>query len=274
MKDLYDRITLVVLTRHRLEALRGFVQALDLHHPEGVRPVRLTILHDAPKETAQIEYGHELAKQWPAGRIHNIVNPHKSGLTHSWNTAIITCPTDWVVLCSDDHHLQDTRWYTQLEKRIGENKYNQIIFTWFGFHAIHKSAIPTLGWFDERFTTGGYEDIEMMTRIKEITPPGQYLPDFIKDDSVLMSNFCKHRTDIGYTSGAGWSSPANKLQFHHKWGSGADLSLYERRRTYPETDWYPYYTQLYSSLYNVPITFASFTYSRIGKYPYGTAVPR
>lgn len=274
MRDLYNDITLVVLTRHRLEALEGFVECLDKNHPPGVQPVRLNILHDAPTETGQIEFGHELVKRCPAGRIHNIVNPHKAGLTHSWNTAIITCPTDWVVICSDDHHLQDTRWYIQLEKRIQEEKYNQIIFTWFGFHAIHKSAIPTLGWFDEAFTTGGYEDIEMMTRIKEITPPGQDFPDFIRDDSVWMSKFCEHKNDIRYTSGGGWESYRNRRQFRQKWGNRAESSLLQRCRAYAETDWYPYYTQLYSSLYDVPITFPVFTNNHVGMYPYVTKVSK
>ena len=71
-----------------------------------------------------------------------------------------------MLICNDDGGFQKG-WLEYLEKQIATGSFLQINLLHYGGMCIHKSLIPQIGWFDERFHGGGYEDIDWQLRISE-----------------------------------------------------------------------------------------------------------
>lgn len=80
------------------------------------------------------------------------------------NHAIATSPTEWVILINDRTYPT----VDEIEKMINllENGFSCVLLYSVGFMGFSKELIRTIGWWDERFTLGGWEDRDWVFRLK------------------------------------------------------------------------------------------------------------
>lgn len=81
------------------------------------------------------------------------------------NHAIATSPTEWVILINDRTHPT----VAEVEKMIGllEEGFSCVFLYNVGFMGFSKELIRTIGWWDERFELGGWEDRDWVFRLKQ-----------------------------------------------------------------------------------------------------------
>lgn len=80
------------------------------------------------------------------------------------NHSIVTSPTEWVILINDRTYPT----VDEVEKMINllENGFGCVFLYAVGFMGFSKELIRTIGWWDERFTLGGWEDRDWVFRLK------------------------------------------------------------------------------------------------------------
>lgn len=103
------------------------------------------------------------------------------------NHSIATSPTEWVILINDRTHPT----IDEVEKIINllETGYACVLMYNVGFMGFSKELIRTIGWWDQRFTYGGWEDRDWVWRIKK-------------------ANLCLYESQEG-TYDMSWKSPLN-----------------------------------------------------------------
>jgi hypothetical protein len=81
------------------------------------------------------------------------------------NHSIATSNTEWVILINDRTHPT----IDEVEKMIYllENGYSCVFLYSVGFMGFSKELIRQIGWWDQRFTYGGWEDRDWVFRIKK-----------------------------------------------------------------------------------------------------------
>jgi len=134
------------------------------------------------------------------------------------NDCIVHCPTERVVICSDKvrpavNHID--RMMALLDQ--GYAFVGLYYFACFGFS---KQLVREIGFFDERFVGGEFEDADYMIRLREANL-AYYLA---KEVPYLFM-------------ASSWNNSASRLHFLRKWGS---IQMTETRRLLPEES-YPGY---------------------------------
>lgn len=81
------------------------------------------------------------------------------------NDVIISCPTEMLIVCNDKGRPKpdDVKEVVDLIKE----GYGMVWLHPFGFGGFYKDLIRQIGFYDERFTDGNYEDCDMYKRLKE-----------------------------------------------------------------------------------------------------------
>ena len=81
------------------------------------------------------------------------------------NHAIVTSPTEWVILINDRTHPKPE----EVEKMLHllENGMSCVLLYNVGFMGFAKELIRKIGWWDERFIHGGWEDRDWVWRLYE-----------------------------------------------------------------------------------------------------------
>lgn len=81
------------------------------------------------------------------------------------NHSIATSNTEWVILINDRTHPT----VDEVEKMIYllENGYSCVFLYSVGFMGFSKELIRQIGWWDQRFTYGGWEDRDWVFRLKK-----------------------------------------------------------------------------------------------------------
>lgn len=80
------------------------------------------------------------------------------------NHAIVTSPTEWVILINDRTYPTAD----EVNKMVGllEDGFACVFLYAVGFMGFSKELIRTIGWWDERFELGGWEDRDWVLRLK------------------------------------------------------------------------------------------------------------
>src|SRR5262245_23676709 len=143
-------VTVAVPTRHRLGSLRVLVDSVL---QTSIPPPPILILHDAPEDRRSVHWASKLAA------LRNIEIPVKQSLAALWNKAIIYSSTNWVLISNDDVVFRTT-WLEHLMNASNAANTKQINLCGYSAFCLHKSLIPLMGWFDERFRGGYYEDVD------------------------------------------------------------------------------------------------------------------
>lgn len=164
--------------------------------------------------------------------------PFKSSCAHTWNLSIILSRTQYVIICADDLELRPG-WYEALIEQINL-KYDYILIDNHRLFCINKGVIPYLGWPDENFKGGCFEDCDMMVRVrhKKIRL------------SNITSNWAIHK-DAAQSTKVSWDYTPNKKYFGEKWGIEEYIpsQLDNYKQLISDTDWYPSFTKLYKEKY-------------------------
>lgn len=238
-------ITVAVVTRDRPDELEDFMASFHETTTsfDGAMPLRpyFLVIHDAPTNTySKYHTRSTMAKRRIMGRVRD--TGIKQSLTQLWNQCILLAPTDWVLICGDDAVFLDG-WLEFLMARIDEG-YLQIGMAHFGGFALHKSLILDIGWHDERFRGGGFEDVDWQIRIAEAGLKHKF--DQANNFRYLRHDRLKYKHDgIGH-----WSGENCEPWFKEKWGRTDVWSTEQfNLRNAAEIDWHPAATRLYEERY-------------------------
>ena len=236
---MHPKISVAVPTRHRPEIHRRFVETfyeslIDSNVEPKNEPHLLTI-YDAPSKLSSGVDGY-YSKE--------VTFHDKSSLTELWNQCIILSPTDWVLICNDDIEFRPG-WLEYLEETIDTGLYDLIHLFHYGAMCIHKSLILKIGWFDERFRGGGFEDNDYQLRIYEADLKDRVdrSHDFIRrEGNREIGHYVDHTKYIH--RGEGWQGCNNAEWIKEKWTTNLDWRRPAFRRS-REEDWHPTITRKY-----------------------------
>lgn len=248
---MHPQVSVGVYSRHRPHILKPFIESfLDTMSQRADRPT-LTVLHDAPEKLYRDE-AVNLVDSYINYRqnVRSVVIPDKSGLTKLLNLSIILAPTDWVLLCNDDMTF-NPGWLDYLDKKIVEGQHKLITLFSYGAICFHKSMILQVGWFDERFQAGGYEDNDYQLRVQEagLKHLVDMSHDFIRrEGNVEVGHFVNHNKYV-WRDVNGWVGD-NSIWCRQKWGN-LNWSKPSYRQVV-DVDWYPWYTSKYEKMFNMP----------------------
>lgn len=223
-------------------------------YSDGRRPAMTVILDspDALHEDYTLIQNDFLTSAFPEDYIRSVIVPDKSSLTELWNLSIILAPTDWVLICNDDVTF-NPGWVEYLEQQIATDKFDLIHLFHYGGMCIHKRLILKMGWFDENFNSGGFEDIDFQLRISEagLKDRVDRSHDFIrKEGKVEVGHFMNHHRDV--QANGSWAGGNNADWICEKWGrkSPWDFRIPSFRQSL-EVNWHPAYTSKYEEKYGL-----------------------
>lgn len=225
-------ITVAFPTRHRFNHTKIFLESF-YSTTAGLNAPFIYAIHDAPDDHIEVKQTANMLKDGV-----NVHNYTKQSLTELWNQCIIYSPTDWVLICNDDGVFKPG-WLDFLEGQIATGKFLQINLLHYGGMCIHKSLVAQLGWFDERFHGGGFEDIDWQLRLVEAGLKCRV--DLSKD-----FKFMKHRMATKNK----WKGLNNTAWMKQKWGRTGSWKQ-KSFRAEPEIDWHPRYTERYIAQFGV-----------------------
>jgi hypothetical protein len=118
------------------------------------------------------------------------------------NDCVIECPTEIVVICNDRAKPTNEDLYRLLS--LIEDGYGFVgLYAW-GFFGFKKELFRQIGFMDERFVGGNYEDCDYMRRMLE--------------GNVAMYNVFEINYDE--TVPSNWDSHKAKLHYDNKWLNG------------------------------------------------------
>lgn len=255
-EEQHQLISVAVPTRNRVTVINDFVKSfansinpkVDGYTKTYVMP-ELHIIYDAPDKMSHY-CGFDMTPT-------ETTNVDKSSLTELWNQAIISSPTDWVLVCNDDITF-NKGWVEYLEGQIETGKYLLIHLFHYGAFCIHKSLILEIGWFDENFRGGGFEDVDHMLRMSEagLKDLVDRSHDFIRvDNDVEIGHFINHHKaqlhKQGITKGTGWDGKNNGTYIMEKWGrkDNTNWRIPSFRQSL-EVDWHPSVTKKYAEKFH------------------------
>ena len=134
------------------------------------------------------------------------------------NDCIVHCPTERVVVCSDKVFPSPEH----IDRMLGflDEGYAFVGLYYFACFGFPKQLVRQIGFFDERFVGGEFEDVDYMLRIRE---------------ADLAYRLTK---DVPYRwMPSSWNNSRSRAHFIRKWGS---IHRSEVRRQLPE-EAYPQY---------------------------------
>lgn len=247
-------ITIAVPTRDRHMYMRNFCQSLA----ESVRDyedVRLLIVRDDdPAGDYLPNLNSDLEHMFPIWKVYD--SKVKASLPQLWNWSIILSETDWTLVCNDDIHFHEG-WLERLQEGIATGKYLQVNMHHYGAMAQHKRLMLRVGWHDERYRGGGFEDIDYQFRMREADAKKELL---VVDDSRLISH---HKARYPMNEGGYWEGYNNSAWIAEKWGRTNENWTDPSFRRVAEVDWHPYWTAKYEKAYGEKSTFVEFTRGQV-----------
>jgi len=250
---MHPDISVVLNTRHRIDPLEHFTKSFISTTKNNNVP-HLTVLYHNVKKLSRPDVMDYVTE------INEFHTYHDNGLCELWNKMIMASPTDWIFITQDDMTFNEG-WVKHLEKGIEAGKFLQINFFSLGAFLMHKSLIPLVGWFDERYCGGGFEDIDWQLRMFEagLKPKVDRSHDYIKTvKGVEIGHFvCHHRRP---RENGSWRGKGNSEWICKKWGrphNNEGMWNWKRPsyRRHPEIDFHPTYTKRYAEKFDVSISF-------------------
>lgn len=258
---MHKLITVAAPTRHRTDKVEKFIKSLHKTTCERNNKPYVLLINDSPEsENETYELRSIVGGVVPDFQV--IYSPLKKGLAALWNDCVLYAPTDWVLICNDDIVFKQD-WLEYLERQIATDQFDQIMIAHYGGMCIHKRMFLKLGWFEERFMGGGFEDNDWALRISEsgLKDRVDMSHSFTHSEVVNASRgwlrdvgpFADHYkiNDGPKGTNVGWEGRNNKSFIYQKWGySPFDPGAPSFRRMY-EVDWHPFHTWRWQDQYGI-----------------------
>jgi hypothetical protein len=131
--------------------------------------------------------------------IHNTFTERQS-LVKIWNQCTVKCPTEYIIL-SSWRERPEPKHFKLIEEKLSEG-YAMVALQSLHFFAFSKHLTTVLGFFDEGFTKGQYEDTDYFNRF------------YMKDLGIYVSNEVQ---EVPHHSMWLADSHVNKQYFDSKW---------------------------------------------------------
>lgn len=128
----------------------------------GIAQETINILRRSTKDKIKITVFDNSPYLGEFSGVHAAYNfPFNASISRLWNWAIAMAKTDWVMIVGDDQDYRD-RWVDVIE--FDEHMNTSSIHGHFSSFLFHRGIVKDVGWFDERFTGGFYEDQDYLRR--------------------------------------------------------------------------------------------------------------
>ena len=136
--------------------------------------------------------------------IHNNITQRRS-LVQIWNQCVKDCPTDNVIIASwRQRPTRET--FKIIEEKLNDG-YGLVTFDGLHFFGLNKYLTTVIGFFDEGFTKGQYEDTDWFNRLR------------VNNIAIYVGNVAEQRQINGKYIGSMWldDSNENKTYYISKW---------------------------------------------------------
>jgi hypothetical protein len=164
------------------------------------------------------------------------------------NDAIITSPTEWMIFINDRTKpiAQEVEHILQLL----ENGFAVATKYSVGFIGYSKQLIRTIGWWDERYYGGGYEDDDFVLRLRLAN-----LAYYESEESTYDKSWISPLRPVG-----GGGCRESQPEFRKKWA----VMKNEIRRVIPELNYEKYAGKLGKDQLDIQQSWNNWSYSQLG----------
>lgn len=115
--------------------------------------------------TVRKHFYDEIVKLLPNLEVTYFDGTNKGSYSKILNTMLVECPTELFFLISDKIRPTEQQVYDVIDLII---EGHGMVWLWpFSFGAFYKEVIRRIGFWDERFVDGNYEDCDMWRRLRE-----------------------------------------------------------------------------------------------------------
>ena len=158
-------ITIGIVTfRERKSLIQDLMEKLRKSFPESVDII--LAINGNNEEIMDENYRQEmlnLAKLYK--NIYPIFCPEFKSLSKLWNTLIIFSKTEYNLILCDDTEILNNHIYDNIMSVINNAKYDFFTINYeFSHFVCSKKCVHNIGYFDERLSAFGYEDMDMHYR--------------------------------------------------------------------------------------------------------------
>ncbi len=228
MSDLKD-ITVCFCTRNRIGDLTNAIVSLDNTSCFNFPIVVIEDCADQKFRDTKLSSRNSL----------NIIEiPRRSCMSFMWNLSIISTNTKYVLICNDDIIFL-RGWVDLIIKDISDGADISILNNYSCF-LLDKKTILTIGYFDERFSSGGFEDIDHIMRYDHYKMSGGIDRRTNYTESYKLVNHLQRDSRIT------WDTRDSYEFLYKKWsGPKPTMNWFGHLfvKNLPEIDWYPAYTE-------------------------------
>jgi len=224
-------------------------------------------LVDAASEEDTIRSLREFCNTLEGRKIRICEASYRSSLAEAWNLCMMLTENRWVIFSSSDVIFTKGGWYGALKEVSQTHPY--VLMNNHAVFCFDKKAIPTMGWFDEKFEAGPHFDPDFMIRASEhgislanIGNAGYFIHGDEADSDVAKE---RHNTEA--KDRLPMNSYYNEDYFKEKWESSwpgwrdaisqghTDLPhppthISQAKRLVAERDPHPLYTEKYNDYFS------------------------
>ena len=159
-----------------------------------------------------------------------LINNYKNqGVARSWNQCIRFANNKNVLICNDDLKFEQG-WFNKIVKLRNENDYE-----WIGHpscYMFNKNLLKSVGYYDERFTEGGWEDDDYRIRMQQANVK------FFEEKGLLAFNIKAGKIGTRPERYIFDNRNYNKFIFEKKWQKVGKVFI-RNKGWKEEINWYP-----------------------------------
>jgi hypothetical protein len=170
----------IVTFKQRRELVKRLVERVRLFFPENEVDIILAVNGNNSVDMDDDYRNEMLNLSLRHKNVYPIICPEFKSLSKLWNTIVIFSKTEYNLILCDDTELLNQNIYQDVLANI-ENANDFFTINWVFSHFLcTKTILDDVGYFDERFSAYGYEDMDMHYRyirkyqknIKNVMIPG------------------------------------------------------------------------------------------------------
>ena len=273
---LFDNLTIAFPTKDRYKILNRALASLT---PTIPPETPIMIMEDQPEKRYRNDNNQFLNYK----NLSIIELPKKSSCAHLMNLCALLSGTRYIMICNDDITFCSDEWQKLVEKRVNEEALEYYLLFNHGAFIIDKCSLWKLGYFDERFKGGGFEDVDYLLRAAHGTlgKTGYFAPGGFLTYKLGLRHFnvrwippkkkvnIRHGNDTeilgieheqaSINGACGWKIENNELHYNDKWfnkiyfGREMDKNFNfwpwnDFPQKFGDPDWYPALTNYWKNL--------------------------